>query len=259
MDAKPSLKTVLRRLKLSGFLATLPERSAYAEKAKLSYQDFLELVLTDEVERRDQVSLHRRLARAQFQEEQTLEGFHSDAPVTFDREKVRDLFGLGFIARKEDVILMGPVGVGKTHLASAIGHAACRAGKKVLFLRADTLLKELLQARADRSGDRALRRLIAPDLLIVDDIGLRRLDATGSSDLYEVIVERHRRSSTVFTSNRTIEEWVTLFDDPMLAQSALDRLAHNAHQVVIEGESHRKRQGIGTAQRGPSATKRGDR
>lgn len=258
MDANPSLKAVLRHLKLSGLLATLPERGAYAEKARLSYHDFLELVLTDEVERREQVSLQRRLIRAQFQEEQTFEGFHWDAPVTFDREKVRDLFGLGFIERKEDVILMGPVGVGKTHLASALGHAACRAGRKVLFLRADTLLKELLQARADRSGDRALRRLLVPDLLIVDDFGLRRLDATGSGDLYEVIVERHRRSSTVFTSNRAIEEWVPLFDDPMLAQSALDRLAHNAHQVVIEGESHRKRQGPGARPKGPSPTKRGE-
>jgi DNA replication protein DnaC len=243
MEATPSLKSVLKRLKLSPMLATLPDRTAYAEKARLSFADFLELVLQDEVDRREHVTLKVRLQRAQFREEQTLEGFDWDAPITFDRNRVRDLFGLAFISRKEDVLFMGPVGVGKSHLAAAIGHAACRAGKKVLFLKADALLKEMNQSRADHSTEKALRRLIAPDLLIIDDFGLRRLDASASSDIYEVISERHRRSSTICTSNRAIEEWVPLFEDPVLAQSALDRLAHNAHQIVIEGESYRKRQG----------------
>ena len=116
----------------------------------------------------------------------------------------------------------------------------------MLFLRADRLFQLLHQSRADHSTEKARRRLLAPDVLIVDDFGLRRLDAEQSSDLYEVILERHRRSSTIVTSNRTIEEWIPLFDDPILAQSALDRLAHNAYQVVIEGESYRKRQRPGT-------------
>lgn len=249
MDAKPSLKAVLKRLRLSGLLATLPDRAAYAEKVKMPYPDFLELALQDEIDRREQENLRQRLLRARFQEEQTFESFDWDAPVTFDRGRVRDLFGLGFLDRKEDVIFMGPVGVGKTCLASALGHAACRAGKRVLFLRADALLKELHQARADHSTDRALRRFLAPDLLILDDFGLRRLDPTQSADLYEVLVERHRRSSTILTSNRAVEEWVPLFDDPILAQSALDRLAHNAHQVTVEGESYRRRQGPAARQK----------
>jgi DNA replication protein DnaC len=112
----------------------------------------------------------------------------------------------------------------------------------VLFLRADHLLQGLHQARADHTSEKALRRLLAPDVLIVDDFGLRRLDARQSSDFYEVVLERHRRASTILTSNRAIDEWIPLFDDPVLAQSALDRLAHNAYQVVIEGESYRKRQ-----------------
>ena len=215
---------------------------AYARKTKLPELDFLELVLTDEVERRDHKSLSLRLMRAGFDEDQTLEGFVWDAPVTFDRDRVRDLFGLGFVERQEDVIFLGPVGVGKTFLASALGHAACRAGKDVLFLRADRLFQVLHQSRADHSTEKVLRRLLAPDVLIVDDFGLRRLDSQQSSDFYEVILERHRRGSTVLTSNRAIEEWIPLFDDPILAQSALDRLAHNAYQVVIEGDSFRKRQ-----------------
>jgi DNA replication protein DnaC len=242
METTQSLKTVLKRLRLSGLLLTLPDRVAYAKKTKLDLLGFLELLLQDEIDRRDYKSLNLRLGRAGFEEEQTLEAFDWDAPITFDRDRVKDLFSLGFIERQEDVIFQGPVGVGKTFLASAIGHAACRAGLNVLFLRADALLRLLHQSRADHSTEKVRRRLLAPDVLIVDDFGLRRLDSEQSSDLYELVLERHRRGSTIMTSNRDIEEWIPLFDDPILANSALDRLAHNAHQVVIEGESYRERQ-----------------
>jgi len=203
------------------------------------------LILQDEIDRRDQNNLQLRLQRASFAEEQTFEGFDWDAKITFDRDRVRDLFSLGFLDRREDALFLGPVGVGKTFLASALGHAACRAGRRVLFIRADKMFKELRQARGDHSQEKALRRLLTPDLLIVDDFGLRRLDATQSNDIYEVIIERHRRSSTIFTSNRGVEEWIPLFEDPILAQSALDRLAHNAYQVVMEGESYRIHQNPG--------------
>ena len=242
MEIQQSLKTVLKRLKLSGILPTLPDRIAYSRKTKLLEEDFLELVLQDEIDRRDHVNLERRLQRACFTEEQTFEAFNWDAPVTFDRNRVRDLFSLGFLSSKQDVLFMGPVGVGKTFLASALGHAACRAGHDVLLIRADQMFKELLQARGDYSLEKALRRLLTPDLLIVDDFALRRLDATQSNDIYEIIIQRHRRTSTIFTSNRAVEEWIPLFDDPVLAQSALDRLAHNAYQVIIEGDSYRRRQ-----------------
>jgi len=249
MEINESLKTVLKRMRLSGMLSTMPDRIAYAKKTKMSQQDFLELVLQDEIDRRDQVGLMNRLQKAQFEEEQVFENFDWDAEITFDRDKVRDLFSLGFLDRKEDVIFMGQAGVGKTFLASALGHSACRAHKKVLFIRADTMLKELRQSRADNSTDKLMRKLITCDLLIVDDFGLRKLDHEKSSDIYELIIERHRRSSTIITSNRTTDEWVPLFDDPLLAQSALDRLAHNAHQITMEGESYRKN-------RGPNSTTR---
>ena len=251
MEAKPSLKTVLKRLKLSGILATLPDRIVYTRKTKLPEEDFLELVLQDEIDRRDQANLQMRLKRACFTEEQTLESFDWDSPITFDRNRIRDLFGLGFLERKQDVLFMGPVGVGKTFLASALGHTACRAGSQVLFLRADVMFKQLRQSRADYTHEKALRRLLAPDLLIIDDFGLRRLDTVCSSDIYEIIVERHKHSSTILTSNRAVEEWIPLFDDPILAQSALDRLAHNAYHVVIEGDSYRRRQRPGSNESGP--------
>jgi len=249
----------MKRLKLSGLLATLPDRVAYAKKTKLSELEFLELTLQDEIDRRDQKNLSLRLQRAGFEEEQTLEGFDWDAPVTFDRDRVKELFGLGFLDRHEDVIFLGPVGVGKTLLASALGHAACRAGHPVLFLRADHLFRALHQSRADHSTEKLLRRLLAPDLLIIDDFGLRRLTAEQSGDLYEVIIERHRRASTIVTSNRTIDEWIGLFDDPILAQSALDRLAHNAYQVTIEGGSYRDQQRPGREKPKAKAPRTGKR
>jgi len=223
-------------------LPILPDRVAYARKTHLSELEFMELIMQDEIDRRDNKMLMNRLDKAGFQEEQTLEGFNWDAPITFDRHRVRDLFSLGFIQRHEDVIFLGPAGVGKTFLASALGHCACRAGNNVLFLRADKMLKLVHQSRADNSTEKVIRSLLAPEVLIIDDFGLRRLNAQQSSDFYEIIIERHKRSTTILTSNRAIEEWIPLFDDPILAQSALDRLAHNAHQVVIEGESYRRKQ-----------------
>jgi DNA replication protein DnaC len=241
-EVKPSLRAVLKRLKLSGMVPTLPDRAAYATKTSLGPLDFLELSLQDEIDRRESKNLSTRLDRAGFEEAHTFEDFDWDAPVTFDRDRVRDLFNLGFLQRTEDVLFLGPVGVGKTFLACALGHAACRAGRRVLFLRSDALLKLIHQSRADNSTEKVIRSLLAPDLLIIDDFGLRRLNAQQSSDFYEVIIERHRRASTIVTSNRAIEEWIPLFDDPILAQSALDRLAHNAYQIVMEGDSYRSRQ-----------------
>lgn len=225
----------------------------------MSELDFLELVLQDEIDRREHKSLGLRLQKAGFEQEQTLEGFDWDAPVTFDRDRVRDLFSLGFIERQQDVIFQGPVGVGKTFLASALGHSACRAGYSVHFTRADTMLKTLHQSRADNSTDRAMRKLLAADVLIVDDFGLRRLNSEQSSDFYELVIERHRRGSTIVTSNRTVDEWIPLFDDPILAQSAMDRLAHNAYQLIIEGDSYRQRQRPGAEPTNPHASRRSRR
>jgi len=197
------------------------------------------LILADEVQRRDQQSLDRHLDQAGFEERASLDRFDWSGPLQLDRRHLQELFGLHFLVAKEHVILVGPVGVGKTFLAQALGAAAVRAGHSVLFIRADSLFKELAQARADHTFERVFRRFLVPQLLVVDDFGLHRLSAQQSSDLYELVIERHRRSSFVFTSNRSVDEWLALFDDPILGNSALDRLANGAHQLVIEGPSYR--------------------
>ena len=136
---------------------------------------------------------------------------------------------------------MGPAGVGKSFVAQALGYAAIRAGYTVRFIHADDYFRAMGQARVDNSVDRTFRSFLSPDLLILDDLGLHRLTAQQSADLYQLIISRHRVSSFVVTSNRAVEEWLSLFDDPVLGNSALDRLANASYQIIIEGSSYRER------------------
>jgi DNA replication protein DnaC len=241
MGITNELKQTLKRLRLSGMLATLPDRVAYAKGTKLAYTEFLELVLNDEIQRREDGNIERRLRSATVDLDQTFERFDWDAAITVDMDKLKELFSLEFIGRKENVLICGPVGVGKTFIANALAHSACRRGYKVVMLRASMMFKKLLQSRADNSYGKELLKLISPELLVIDDFGLQKLTEEQSGDFYEVIIERHGRTSTVITSNRDVQEWMALFDDPIMANSALDRIAHNAHQLVIEGDSYRKR------------------
>ncbi len=239
MSLEPDLVALLRRLKLGKLLPTLPDRLALARAQKLDYAAFLTLVLADEVQRRDHLALERRLLAAGFEEQVSLDHFDWSTPIQLDRRHLNELFSLQFLQRKEHILLIGPVGVGKTFLAQALGAAATRASHSVLFRRADLLLRELSQGRADHSFEAVFRRYLAPDLLVLDDFGLHRLTQQQSEDLYALIIERHRRSSFIVTSNRDVSEWVGLFADPILANSALDRLANGSHQLVIEGPSYR--------------------
>lgn len=239
MSLDPDLVRLLKRLKLGRLVPTLPERLALARAQRLDYAAFLTLLLADEVQRREQQALEQHLVQAGFEERVTLDDFDWSSPVHIDRHQLQHVFTLQFLQRKEHVILVGPVGVGKSFLVQALGAAAVRAGHSVVFTRADALLKDLSQARADHSYERVFRRYLAPDLLILDDFALHRLTAQQSEDLYDLIIERHRRASFALTSNRGVDEWLGLFDNPILGNSALDRLANAAHQLVIEGPSYR--------------------
>ena len=235
------LSPLLKRLKLGAALDTLPERIALARREQLDYSDFLQIILADEVSRRDHRRLELRLRQAGFEQICRLEDFDWSAQITLDRRLLDAACSLQFLDRREHVLLVGPVGVGKSFLAQALGYAAVRAGHTVRFAPADRYFREMAQARVDRSVDKTFRSFLAPDLLILDDLGLHRLDHQQSIDLYELVIARHRTASFVITSNRDIEEWLGLFDDPILGNSALDRLANASYQIVIDGESYRQR------------------
>ncbi len=241
-EISPDLKTVLRRLKLSGLLPTLPERLALAKSQTMTYQDFFLLLLSDEVSRRDGQSATLRSQHALLEPGMRLEAWDSTAKVTLDHMVLNELASLRFVEAHAHALIVGPVGVGKTFLAHALGHAACRRGYSVLALRADRMLKSLKHARLDNSYEAELRKLIAVDLLIVDDFGLDAMDAIESRDAHEVFTERHRAGSMIVTSNRGPDEWLATFADPLRAQAAIDRFTGNAYDLVIEGESYRSRQ-----------------
>jgi DNA replication protein DnaC len=239
MSLRDELTEVLRRLRLSGIQDSLDARVRQASDDRLTHVEFLYRLLSDEAARREQRQLELRLRRACFEQEKVLEDFDFGFNAGLPRERVLELASCRFVVERRDVLLAGPTGVGKSHLAQALGHQACRAGHSVRFVSASDLLAELRAARADESYEQALGRYSKPELLIVDDLGLRPLRGDEPHDLYEVIRRRYERASTLWTSNRAVEEWPALFGEPLLASAAMDRLLHHAEVLVLEGDTYR--------------------
>lgn len=238
----PELRQLLRRLKLGQLAYALPERLALARASSLSHAEFLELILSDEASRRDATSAERRARAAGLDPAMRLDRWDGTAKINYDRAVLTELFSLRFVADAGNAIIMGPVGVGKTFLATALGHAAIRARHSVHFERAGQLLKRLRASRLDNSHDEQVRKLLHPDLLILDDFCLQPMDPDATAAIYEIIVERHRAAATLVTSNREPAEWLALMAGPLLAQSAIDRLQSAAWELVLDGESYRRRQ-----------------
>ncbi|MDZ4396483.1 IS21-like element helper ATPase IstB [Hydrogenophaga sp.] len=240
MHPMPELSSLLKQLRLSGILDSLEARNREAIDRKLAFTEFLSLLLHDELARRDQKKLDLRMRRANFRNQKTLEGFDFDRLPGLNRAAVHDLATCRFIEEKVAVIIAGPCGTGKSHLAQALGHAAARQGHDVLFITQTQLMNSLRTAQAMGTYERRFNYLAKIPLLLIDDFGLKPLRPPEDEDFHDLIAERYERTATVLTSNLDLEEWGAAFPaNKMIAAATLDRLRHGAYKIELDGESYR--------------------
>jgi DNA replication protein DnaC len=252
---EPTLQQSLRALRLSGMLETLDARLAQARGGELGHLDFLQVLCDDEITRREAHAIARRIRRARFDQQTTLEEFDFTASPKLPAAQIRDLAALRWLQAGESVVLFGPVGVGKTHIAQALGHLAIRRGADVRFTKTSKALADLAGGHADHTWARRLREYTRPPLLVLDDFAMRELTAPQADDLYELISERTAQGgSLVLTSNRQPSDWYPLFPNPVVAESLLDRLINTSHQVFMNGPSYRPRKRPGRATTTPTKT-----
>jgi DNA replication protein DnaC len=237
----PELVDALKRLRLGRIALSLPERLVLADKQDMSFDDLLLMILTDEINRRDSTAADNRASDAGLDPAMRLELWDKSAKVSFDKRLLSELVSLRFLQTHRHVVILGPVGVGKTFIAQALGHIACRHGYHVRFTRADEMLRTLKQSRFDNSRDAQMIALTSVDLLVVDDFALEPMSKEESKDVYQLFLERSGRASMIVSSNRDTAEWLAMFDDVLLAQSAVDRFKNAAYDFVIDGESYRPR------------------
>lgn len=235
------IKELCLKLRLFNIKQSLEERMKQAQQDALGYGEFLALILQDELQIRLAKQIATKIKAAQFEEEKTFESLDSKIFPDIIQRLLREVRSLGFLLDKKNVIIMGPTGTGKSHVAQALGFQACRQGKSVRFIRANQFYRLLHAARADDTWEKKFKYFMRQDVVIIDDFGLKSLDHQQADDLYELIAERHNKGGLIFTSNRRVDAWVKLFPDPVMSNAALDRLANTSYQIVLEGESYRKK------------------
>ena len=235
----PKLSECLKKLRLSGMAETLDVRLQEATANRLDYAEFLELVLADELAVRQERLIARGLKAAGFREQKTLEDFSWDFNRSIKKKQIYDLAAGGFVRQHRDVLLAGPPGIGKSHLAQAIGRQLVHAGFTVLYRSIFDAVRDFLHDEAFEGHDRVMSRYLKPDLLILDDMGLKQLPKRSGEYLFEIIMRRHQLRSTMMTSNRPLEDWGKLLNDVPAATAILDRLLANAEILQITGKSYR--------------------
>jgi DNA replication protein DnaC len=220
---------------------TLEMRITEAQRDELSYSEVLSLLLQDEIQTRKNRKLQRLISRAKLKNNQTIESFDFSANPSINAAVIRELATCRFIEKGENIFFIGPTGVGKTHLAMAIAHMACRKYLKVELHKFSSLFTQLINADLNNKLDRMLKALINADLLIIDDFAFKKINQQAAELLYTIIDEKYLKKSIIITSNRAINDWLEIFPDPIMANAILDRLSHNTHQITIKGESYRKK------------------
>jgi DNA replication protein DnaC len=239
MNPMPELTPMLKQLRLSGILDSIEARNRQAIEEKFSYMDFLAIIVQDEIARRSQKRLALAIRRANFRNQKTLEEFDFTFNPGLNRTLITDLASCRFIGEKVSVLIVGPCGTGKSHIAQALGHAAIRSGYNVLFTTASRMLAQLNASRAANGFERQFAKFVSIDLLIIDDFGLKPLKGIQDEDFHDVISERYERKSTIVTSNLDIPEWPDAFPNRILGAATIDRLRHGAYKVILEGISYR--------------------
>jgi DNA replication protein DnaC len=224
-------------------LDTIGARLAEARAGTLGHAEFLEVLCEDELARRDAAKITRRIRAARFPAGATLEDFDFGYNPKLPTAQIRDLARLEFIAAGEGILAYGPVGTGKTHLAAALGHQACRRGHDVTFTTCSKLLAHLAGGHADRSFEIRVRKLAKITVLIIDDFAMREFTAAQADDLYELLTERigHPGRSLILTSNRSPSDWYPLFPNAVVGESILDRVLNTSHHLLLDGKSYRPR------------------
>jgi len=242
----PELAPMLKQLRLSGILDSLETRNKQAIGKKMSYTEFLSLLISDEVARREQKKFSLRLRRAAFRSHKTLDQFDFSFNPKINSALIQELITGRFVEEKVAVLIVGPCGTGKSHIAQAIGHAAVRQGHDVLFTSQSRLLGNLHAARATDNFDRRFQALVRIPLLMIDDFGLKPLRPPHDEDFHDLVAERYERGATVLTSNLDFTEWGDAFPNQLLGAATLDRLRHGAYRVILDGKSYRSPRPIET-------------
>jgi DNA replication protein DnaC len=237
-----NLTQYARQLRLSGLLASLELRLEEARTHQLPHEQFLELIFQDEINIRQQRLIEKRNKAASFRDQRTLEDFDWTFNPRIKRQPFYELATGQFIRQRRDVLLLGPPGLGKSHLAQAIGYHAIKAGFQVFYCSIFDLVRQLQADQSPAELDRTLDHYLKPDLLIIDDMGLKVLPLKSGEVLLEVILRRYETRSTLMTSNRPIEEWGKLLNDVPAATAILDRFLHHCEIIPMEGRSYRLRQ-----------------
>jgi len=242
MDESVHISAKIKRLKMPGLMNTFEQRIKHASTEHWSYSTFLDTLLTDEIDHRNHGQLSRRLIKSYLEPDKTLEVFNFSFNPKIPAATIKELATCKFIGEGQNIFFLGPSGTGKSHLAQALGHEACRRGIDVLYYRCHKLFEWIYSGRGDGSHKKRIEQIIKIPLLILDDFGLQSMPEVQQEDLYEVICQRYERRPMVITSNRDMGEWATIFGNPLIGTAAMDRLVHRGIEICLEGKSYRLEQ-----------------